>query len=179
MQDNICLSGGADGADTAWGNKAKAMGHKVSHFTFKGHKGSKGPDAVIIDPADLVLADPTMTLVNKVLKRSFPAHSEFVTNLLRRNYFQVRDTNAVYSIAGIDGQSVFGGTAWAVEAYKILYPNSDRLYVYDERQDHWFGWTQLYWSPIEPPPEPQGRWTGIGSREIGPKSLAAIESIFN
>ena len=40
LNDNICFSGGARGADHAWGLMAEDQGHRVIHFSFKGHKTS-------------------------------------------------------------------------------------------------------------------------------------------
>ena len=183
---NICWSGGADGADVAWGKAASAVGHEVRHVSFKGHKGSKLPEAWVIPPDRLLTADPILKMANSVLKRAFPSHSEFVDNLLRRNYWQVNDSDSIYAIAGIDYEhgSVFGGTAWAIECFKILYPNSDKIFVYDSRLDNWFQWdleSGLYgaWKVIEKPPVPTGKWTGIGSRELDENGYNAINSLFD
>jgi hypothetical protein len=175
------FSGGAEGADTAWGEQAKKAGHQVHHFVFKGHHNSKIDGAVIIPPDRLVEADPTMKRVNdEVLHRSFPAHSVFVTNLLRRNYFQVVNSDAVYAVAGIDGTSVFGGTAWAIEAFKILNPHSNNIFVFDQENDGWYRWNPetSCWVSIGTPPSPSGRWTGIGTWTLEHNGQEAIEALF-
>lgn len=178
---DVCLSGGADGADLAWGKAAKAAGHQVKHFLFKDHKGSRHPDAVIVTPEELMVGDNTLKLANQVLKRSFPAHSQFVTNLLRRNYWQVHDSERVYAIAGIDRetQTVIGGTSWAVECFKILHPDSDEIYIYDSWNDQWWQWNIIgVWAQIVFPPRPHGRWTGIGTRDLDAKGVEMINRLF-
>lgn len=187
---NICQSGGAEGSDLAWGDAARRHGHDVVHYVFKGHKGSNHPDAVIVTPEELKVGDKHLKKVNEeVLHRSFPAHSDFVTNLLRRNYKQVEDTQAVYAIAGIDEDGiVIGGTAWAVHLYISMRPGSNSVYVYDSWKDQWFAWRvdDLFgiatdprgWEKIDKPPVPSGRWTGIGTRDLDAKGRAAIESVF-
>lgn len=193
---NICFSGGASGADLAWGDVAKAAGHEVRHFVFKGHRGSNHPDAVIVSPEDLKVGDPVLHQVNLRLKRSFPAHSEFVTNLLRRNYWQVHSSQSVYAIGYIEEETgmLAGGTSWAVEAFKVLNPYSEMAFVFDQDEERWFFWDTLVdldldpapfnpaaglWSPIELPPKPSGFWTGIGSSKyFKPVGRLAIEHLF-
>ncbi len=177
--NDICFSGGADGADTAWGKAAKRAGHGLRHMTFAGHKGSRDADAFILDKDELESADETMSAVNeRVLHRSFPCHSTFVTNLVRRNYFQVVNTTSVYVVAGIDGNTVFGGTAWAVEAFKMLNPDSEEVYVFDQDQKQWFQWKGMGWSKIDKPPRPTGWWTGIGSRVLNEAGQEAVDGVF-
>jgi hypothetical protein len=184
---NICFSGGAQGSDLLWGELALAHGHELIHYVFKGHKGSKHPNAVMVNPDQLKVGDSVLKKVNDVLGRSFPAHSEFVTNLLRRNFWQVRDTDSVYALAGIDDDGlVRGGTSWAVECFKILKPNSNQIYVFDTEIDFWFQWhpstfeIPSVWKMIERPPTPKGKWTGIGTRPEGltKKAEEAARSLF-
>ena len=171
---NICFSGGAQGADLLWGELALENDYELIHYVFKGHKGSNHPNAVVIPPELLNEGDSVLKQANKILNRSFPAHSDFVTNLLRRNYWQVRDSDSVYALAGIDDDGlVMGGTSWAVECFKVLRPNSDRIFVYDMIKNSWYQWIpgtfsipiiEGRWDMIIHPPTPSGRWTGIGSR---------------
>ena len=35
LADDVCLSGGARGADVTWGINAKKAGHQVIHWSFK------------------------------------------------------------------------------------------------------------------------------------------------
>ena len=177
---NICYSGGAVGADKAWGEIAIANKHRLIHYVFKNHHGSNGPHAVVLEKDQLYRADPHLAAANKILKRSWPAHSDFVSNLLRRNYFQIRDTEAVYAVAGIDGNTVFGGTAWAVEMFKNINPSSENIFVFDESANLWYRWRGYNWS-VENKydiPRPSGKWTGIGSRELGKKGSMAIGELF-
>lgn len=182
--ENICYSGGADGADIMWGETALIHKHNLIHFMFGSHKNITKIKqyAKILTKEELLTADPTLLKVNKVLKRSFPAHSDYVSNLLRRDYFQVKDSDAVYAIAGIDGNTVFGGTAWAVESFKVLYPDSHDIYVFDQSRDEWYEWCLYlgfpHWEPIDNPPVPQGRWTGIGTRSLEANGRSAILGAF-
>lgn len=165
---DICYSGGAVGADTEWGLAAEAAGHQVFHVTFKGHKGANKPNAYVVDETRLEEADAMLKFVNgNILKRAWPPHSDFVKKLLERNYFQVVDTERVYAVAGINEDGlVIGGTAWAVECFKQLHPDSDEVYVFDSWKDQWFQWNFMGWREIDQPPKPHGKYTAIGSREL-------------
>lgn len=176
--NNICYSGGAVGADFAWGEAAVKAGHHLVHYVFKGHKGSNGPHAVVLDPTKLHLADPYLKTANQTLKRSWPAHSDFVSNLLRRNYFQIKSTDAVYAIAEPDGPSVYGGTAWAVEMFKILQPSSENIFTFNQKNGLWYKWSGFSWAVVSNVPRPSGKWTGIGTRDLTPNGIKAINGLF-
>ncbi len=83
---NVCLSGGADGADLVWGAEACRHGHKVRHFSFAGHRTQAPPDElVILSDNELRRADPYLAKANARLKRDWPPASQYAANLLRRD----------------------------------------------------------------------------------------------
>jgi hypothetical protein len=190
VSENVCLSGGARGADYEWGRNAALAGHKVIHLSFEGHKSKGRPeDTVVLTQAQLEEADQYLVEINdRVLKRTLPWWRYHVISLLRRNYWQVRDTERVYAIAGIDFEDtgqVIGGTAWAVEMFKLLRPTeaTDELFVFDSRRGTmgtWYGWNGMAWEPLRPDriPIPHGRWTGIGARDIDDVGKYEIERVF-
>lgn len=163
---HICLSGGAKGADLQFGMCAGARGDLVYHFGFRGH-GSRAPKAeqVVLTMEQLLEADPALIRANATLKRTFPSGSDYTNNLLRRNYWQIRDTQSVYAVAGIDAKGgIIGGTAWAIQMFIDRYDGKTcPVYVFDQERDQWFTWTGS-WTPLDgDPPEPEGVWTGIGT----------------
>lgn len=180
---NYCQSGGAIGADTLWIEAAKRAGHEYINYVFETHRSSNNEGSKVLSQQDLNLADPLLCMANKVLKRKFPTKSDHVNNLLRRNYWQVKNTNSVYAVAGLDIDTglVIGGTAWAIEVFKILYPDSNEIYLYDSRREQWFQWELIKWNKIslEDVTEPSGLWTGIGTRDIDSQGEAAILAVFN
>lgn len=183
MIENICLSGGADGADLQWGMTAGKAGHMVRHFSFRGHK-SKAPDAeiAVLTPEQLVEADRHLEIANKTLKRRFPSQNEHVNNLLRRNYYQVNWAESVYAIATIERGLVTGGTAWAVQMFLDRFGGGPcAAYVYDQTVSKWFVWDgpQVGWSEIIEPPAPAGVWAGIGSRDLKQNGKDAIRALMS
>lgn len=180
---DICLSGGAEGADTAWGEAAKAAGHDVRHYVFGGINKKHAYPRFYLNWCELLQAEPHLKKANETLKRgNFPYKSEYVINLLRRNYWQVKNTERVYAVAPLDlnKQQVRGGTGWAVQmAIDLGVPE---IYVFDTVKSMWFTYV---WKPydcfaVNPsmPPKPHGRYTGIGSREITEAGLAAIKQVY-
>lgn len=175
--DNICFSGGALGADTLWGDLALNAGHQVIHYIFDGHK-STCPYTKTLTQQELNYADKFLVFANKTLKRHFPSKSLFVNNLLRRNFYQVRNTTSLYAIASIANGLVEGGTSWAVQMF--LDKNRSEpcpCYVYCQTANKWYRWERKWVECV--PPRPEGAWTGIGSRKLTAQGIAAAEGLFN
>ena len=180
MQENtpICCSGGAVGADLAWGYAAEAAGHDVMHFIFQGHKSTASKEQLyVLNREQLAEAEPHLTNANKTVKRRWPVNNQFVGNLLRRNYFQVRYSDSLYAVTHFDNYGmVDGGTAWAVQMMIDLHPNA-RIYLFDQKVGSWFQWKGA-WMPAMQPSTPTGIYAAVGSRALSPKGLAAIKSVF-
>ena len=172
---NMLLSGGAIGADYLWGKLAGKRGDKVVHFSFAEHsqKATVPKHTLhIIPQEDLNAVDGFLKQANKTLKRNFPPRSQFVANLLRRNYYQVAETDSVYVISKFEKGLVAGGTAWAVYMYLDRFDPECTLpcYVFDQVNAVWTQWIDGGFVEIDQPPEPTGTWTGIGSRDLLPSS---------
>jgi len=175
---NLCMSGGADGADLQWGMNAGKLGHHVIHWSFRGHR-SQAPEQEVVQLTQdqLNAADDAIRRANKRVNRSFPSKSDTTNNLLRRNWYQVRDTQSVYAVSeltmGKHGPYVSGGTAWAVQMYldRFIYDGEDwntcNCWLYDKNTKRWYRWETDHWEiQISRPLTPKGLWTGIGSRDI-------------
>lgn len=175
---NICFSGGAVGADSTWGIIAKENDHEVVHFIFQNHR-SKEDNTEILSKELLQLADPFLVKANEVLKRSFPTKNEYVNDLLRRNYYQIKDSDSLYAVSTLkeDG-NVDGGTAWAVEMF--IQNREGPVYLYDQVKEVWFEYDRINggFIMIEFPPTPSGKWTGVGSRKITEDAKEAMINIF-
>lgn len=163
---NVCLSGGADGADLQWGMCAGKAGHNVIHWSFNGHR-SRAPDAELVrlDDEQLALADLPVKRAAKALSK-YPPRNSWAANLIRRNYYQVAWADSVYAIASIKDNVVQGGTGWAVAMFIDLHPHNLNCFVYDQIVNSWFQWNGSIWCKIDSPPKPSGVWAGIGSREL-------------
>lgn len=181
---NICLSGGADGADLQWGMAAGMAGHAVVHWSFRGHR-TRAPldEIVILTPEQLMAADRPLLAAAPKLKKNYrvgrdpEGKGSFVANLLRRNWYQVGNAERVYAISSIVDGIVQGGTAWATQMFIDRFESAPcECYVFDQKVGGWFQWNGA-WEPLEAPPEPFGVWAGIGSRDLQPNGKAAVRKL--
>jgi hypothetical protein len=179
--ENICFSGGAQGADLAFGAIAQSVNHKVIHYHFE-EKYSNRLFFNILSDELLTLADPFVKRANKKIKRKFPSSSIHTNNLLRRNFYQIKDSNSVYAVAPLDSETGFvkGGTAWACQMFLDRNPYGD-LYLFDIISKNWLTWIPIqnrFHLMDEKPLMPSGKWTGIGSRFIDKIDEIAIYKLF-
>lgn len=174
---DVCLSGGADGADIEWGTCAASIGHRVIHWSFPGH-GSQAPESQLVrlDDEALKLADDALRDAAAALGKN-PPRRPAVARLLQRNYYQVARSEACYAVTAIRENVVPGGTAWATTMFAQLHPGSHSLYVFDQEKDAWFRFDGGTWGRIDSPPRPTGIWAGIGSRDLKPNGRDAIRKL--
>ncbi|KAF5679382.1 hypothetical protein FHETE_799 [Fusarium heterosporum] len=164
---NICLSGGADGADLAWGECAAKIGHEVIHWSFPGHP-SKASESHLVRLTDeqLKASDEALQNAATVLEKS-PPRRPHVARLLRRNYYQVAWSQACYAVSFLqNGTQAPGGTVWATTMFSQLHPENRQLYLFDQIGEVWLQWNGESWDSIDMPPRPTGVWAGIGARDL-------------
>lgn len=180
----VLLSGGASGADLQFGMVAGRAGHQVCHFVFDGH-GSKAPkqEHVCLTQEMLDEADDSLIRANRTLGRSFPTGKLYVNNLLRRNYWQIRDTQSVYAISTFDPETglVMGGTAWAVQMFIDRHHGEEcPVFMFDQVRDSWYAHRgRRNWEAVARVPYPTEVWTGIGTRRLETNGKAAIRDLLH
>src|SRR4051812_27476324 len=113
-KQSVCYSGGAEGADTLFGEFAEAAGHAVIHYHFRSNK-AKLKHHKILSEFYLLQADPYLQDANKYIRRKYPTRTVDVDNLLRRNYWQIFDSTKIYAVTTLADRGIpLGGTAWAI-----------------------------------------------------------------
>lgn len=144
LADNVCLSGGAAGADITWGNEASSVGHQVIHWSFEGHKSQDPSNTYLLTDEELHEADDFLKEANLTLKRRLD-FKKFYIKLLQRNWYQIKYADAVYAVGTLnekasiyepkngfdpkyhitndrkDRLGINGGTAWACQMYLDRY----------------------------------------------------------
>lgn len=185
-----CHSGGATGADffffetigSNYGVKTNAYSYKTKYHTTK--------NKVEISDTDYEEGVKEITKANKVLCR-YGIHK--FMNLLARNWAQVKYSDEVFAIGTIvepgkkgskgfynksEFQVVDGGTGYAVQ---MAINNGKFVYVFDQDKDKWFRWsyTSLKFIEVTKPLKiSYENFAGIGTREIKPNGIKAIEEIY-
>jgi len=180
LDGDLCLSGGAVGADITFGSYAIEAKHGLLHWSFDKHKVTQQKDYVVVLPdSELIQADPYLIKANEFVQRSFPTSSEYVNNLLRRNWFQVRDSSSCYAVSKIEKGCVDGGTAWATSLFLLKHEyNPCPCYVYCQITECWHEWSGASWKGIGAPPNPSDIYAGIGSRKLSTNGSEAISNLY-
>ena len=185
----VCHSGGAEGSDTVWENKGANYGVKTKAYSYK-TKYHTTDNKVEISDTDYEEGVKEITKANRVLSR-YGIHK--FMNLLARNWSQVKYSDEVFAIGTIvepgkkgskgfynksEFQVVDGGTGYAVQ---MAINNGKFVYVFDQDKDKWFRWSYTSLSFIEvtkPLKISYENFAGIGTREIKPNGIRAIEEIY-
>ena len=178
--ENVCLSGGAEGADALWGSCAGALGHAVIHWSFEGHRTQVPASEVLrLTREQLEQADPMLHRANLTLRRRFPPTSPFSANLLRRNWYQVETASGLYAVSSLKDGKVEGGTAWAIQMFLDRHPTNEPLsaYLYCQKVQEWLHWDGKGWETIGVPPPPSGLYAAIGTRDLTPDGKRAIRTL--
>ena len=175
----VIHSGAAKGADTVFEIEGIKRGDKVIAHSFKGH-GVTSKNRNILTDTQLQKADKFLKKANQTLERRFPTSNEKTNNLLRRNYYQVKDSDKVIAISRIENGQVKGGTAWATQ---MAIDMGKPVHVFDMISNKWFTWNnQPYGSgwveSSQGAPKLEGVVAGIGSRNLTSKGKAVIEGLF-
>lgn len=168
-------SGGAIGADTAWDSIGKEFGltpEQNKHYYFEGYKTPIGNTPISISLKNE--ADEKLIAANKTLGRKFPTSKEYVNNLLRRNWWQVKNADAVFAIASIADNKVNGGTGWAVH---MAIAENKPVYVFDQTVGKWFTWSGAKFEETTTP-QLTKNFAGIGTREINDVGKQAIKDVY-
>lgn len=165
-----------------YGVKTKAYSYKTKYHTTE--------NKVEISDIDYEEGVIEITKANKFLKR-FGIHKYM--SLLARNWSQVKYSDEVFAIGTIvepgkkgskgyynksDLQVVEGGTGYAVQ---MSINHNKPVYVFDQDKDKWFRWsyTSLKFIEVTKPLKiSYENFAGIGTREIKPNGIKAIEEIY-
>lgn len=171
IQTKTCFSGGADGSDTVWENECMKAGIPVKSFTFAGHKGQRSPNAVTLNENQLNEAFPYLERANQKLKRWIPRSKPWIANLLCRNWYQVKDAEALYAIGQLTSSGVVdGGTGWAVQ---MAIDRGIPVFVYEQNRMQWIQWKNEGWVDISSPVI-YNLFAGVGTRKINASGEQAI-----
>ena len=167
-------SGMATGADTVWAEVADSMGIKIIGHSFKGHRVSGTRPAMEtrneLTEEQLKVADKFIEKAAQGLGRPIREESR---NLFRRNYYQVKDSEAVIAVSRIlpGGTKVDGGTGWATQ---MGIDKGVPVYVFDQVKKSWFKWDSKKFVDSDLPPK-FNEFAGIGTRNLNPAGRQAIE----
>lgn len=199
----ILQSGAAIGADAVFHEMAKKHKHGIRNFVAYNQKAYVPENVVRLSEAQLKLAHPFLMSATINLGRNASTNA-YVQNLLRRSYYQVKDSSAVFAITDFEFKScgtckpssenvwIRGGTAYACQMFANMHKHQSGakvaipLYVYSQSDKKWFqchvqdvllGWKEMSDAP-QLPNNAGDVYTGIGSRELTSDGKMAIVKLY-
>jgi hypothetical protein len=176
--DCILFSGGAKGAEAAFGECAATHGVEEVHFTFDGHPIERQRGVRVLNHEELQQGDVSLAYVSKLMHRRY-ADAPALRKVLQTLWYQVNSGQEIYVVGAIlPDDTVRGGTGWGAEFAKLC---NKPLFVFDQEQDSWFEWTGDTWKEMPSGTGPMithPHFTGTGTRTLQPNAKAAIEALF-
>ena len=176
--ESILFSGGAPGAEAAFGACAERRGVEEVNFTFEGHRIERHRGVRMLNHEELLGGDVSLEYVAKLMHRRY-TDSPTIRRVLQTLWYQVNHGQEIYVIGTIlDDGTVRGGTGWGAEFAKLC---NKPLYVFDQDKDAWFAWDGELWTPVDAdgPVITHPHFTGTGTRSLRDNGARAIESLFD
>ena len=125
-------------------------------------------------------AMPSVVEANKTLKRKIPKE-RYKRNLLLRNYFQIKDAEAVIAVANYDLQTgmVEGGTGWGIQ---MALDRLINVYLFDLNSNTWlssFNTNKILSVSRKPNIFNFNKVACIGARNLTQRGFEEIKSLFD
>jgi len=176
--DCILFSGGAPGAEAAFGACAERHGVEEVNFTFDGHKMARERGVRMLNHEELQAGDVSLAYVARLMHRRY-TDAPTIRRVLQTLWYQINQGQEIYVIGVIlDDLTVRGGTGWGAEFAKLC---NKPLYVFDQSKDSWFEWTSDAWESRKGDTAPvitHPHFTGTGTRTLEANGQKAIDELF-
>lgn len=174
-KDCILYSGGAKGAEAAFGAMAEKLGIQEVNYSFEGHQMEHSRGVRVLTSEELALKDVSMTYVSKLMNRSYSSAPIF-RKVLQSICWQISGGHEVYVIGQImDDNTVKGGTGWGAEYAKLC---NKPLFAFDQEKKGWFSWAKTHWKSVKEPKIKHKHFTGTGTRFLEASGKKAIAELF-
>ena len=175
--DCILFSGGAPGAEAAFGACAERRGIEEVNFTFDGHSIARSRGVRMLNHEELQAGDVSLEYVARLVNRRY-TESPTIRKVLQTLWYQINNGQEIYVVGAIlDDKTVRGGTGWGAEFAKLC---NKPLHVFDQDKDGWFRWGGDDWhsSQAASPVITHPHFTGTGTRSVRENGKKAIEELF-
>jgi len=172
-----CFSGGANGADYIFETESIKHKFKVVAYSFDEHN-TKSSNILILSPNQLKEGFKHIEIANIKLCRNIYTIQSYIKNLISRDWFQVKNSDAIFAIGRLQTENtVLGGTGWAVQ---LAVDNKKPIYLFEQNDNQWFyyDYESDRFEIYENLPKLTENFAGIGTREINDNGIKAIISLF-
>lgn len=169
------LSGGAEGAEFAFGQFAEQWGLMELNFSFEGRSPKRTRGLVRLTDEELAQGAVSQVYMEAHMHRRYPETPLF-QKTLQSIWHQVNTSQEVFVVGVIlPDNTVKGGTGWASELARVWHKP---VHVYDQERRDWFVWQGKEWVQVKDPVITARRFTGTGTRYLSDQGRAAIEDLF-
>jgi hypothetical protein len=174
-EDCTLYSGGAPGAEAAFGENAARFSLGEVNFTFDGHRQARTHNSHALSQRELAAGDVSLVYVSKRLNRTY-SEGSMIRKVLQSLWHQVSRAQQVFVVGTIqDDGTVTGGTGWSVELARMWHKD---LWVYDQDKNGWYHWSGERWIGGVPVVE-SPHFCGTGTRSLNENGQAAIAALFD
>lgn len=177
-EDFILFSGGANGAEAAFGENAERYGIEEVNFTFEGHGRVRERGLRFLNHEELKHGDVSLEYVSRLMNRRY-TDSLKIRKILQSIWYQVNHAQEIFVVGEIlPDKTVKGGTGWGAEFAKLC---NKPLWVFDQKQKTWFRWSHMEWEACPPGAEPiisHVHFAGTGTRFLEDAGKQAIDALF-
>jgi hypothetical protein len=171
----VLLSGGAPGAESAFGQCAEAWGLREENYTFPGHKRVRSRGLVMLSEAELEQGHVSPVYLKAQMHRSY-SDMATINKVIQSIWHQVNTASEVFVVGTINADAtVQGGTGWAAELGRHW---RKRVFIFDQGKNTWFRWDNNSWNMEKDPRITGARFTGTGTRDLTDKGREAIRALF-
>ena len=149
--ESILFSGGAPGAEAAFGACAERRGVEEVNFTFDGHRIERHRGVRVLNHEELLGGDVSLEYVSRLMHRRY-TDSPTIRRVLQTLWYQVNHGQEIYVIGAIlDDGTVRGGTGWGAEFAKLC---NKPVCVFDQDKNTWLRWSADRWEVLGGSPTP-------------------------
>ena len=174
-RESILFSGGAPGAEAAFGECAERRGVEEVNFTFDGHRIARQRGVRVLNHEELLAGDVSLEYVSRLMNRRY-VEGPTIRKILQTLWYQVNSGQEIYVIGTIlPDTTVRGGTGWGAEFAKLC---NKPLFVFDQEREGWFRWTGESFEPAKDPVIAHPHFCGTGTRFLAENGAAAVDALF-
>ncbi len=169
------LSGGAEGAESFFGQCAERWGLMELNFSFEGRTVKRSRGLVRLTENELAQGAVSQVYMEAHMHRRYP-NTPLFQKTLQSIWHQVNTAHEVFAVGVIlPDNTVKGGTGWAAELARVWHKT---VHVYDQEREGWSSWDGEAWVAVDAPVITARRFTGTGTRYLTDSGRKAIEELF-
>jgi hypothetical protein len=170
------VSGGAKGAEAAFGTAAEQWGLAEVHYSFAGHPFlERERGVVVLGDDELRKGDASLMYASHRLGRPL-SEIPNIKRILQTVWHQIRGAEEVFVIGALQENGVVrGGTGWGAELARLW---GKPVYLFDQEKGRWLHWDVTTWAPLDTPTISRRVFAAGGTTSLTQEGREAIRGLF-